>query len=55
MEPNNVKKAFIQLHISAVLAGFIGVFGRLITLNETTLVWYRILFTAHYFYITNTV
>ncbi len=46
MEQNNVKKAFIQLHISVLLAGFTGVFGKLITLNETTLTWYRIFFTA---------
>ena len=46
MEQNNMKRAFIQLHLSVVLSGFTGVFGRLITLNETTLVWYRILFTA---------
>ncbi len=29
-----------------VLAGFTGLFGKLVTLNETTLVWYRIFFTA---------
>ena len=46
MEQNNVKKAFIQLHISVLLAGFTGVLGKLITLNETTLTWYRIFFTA---------
>jgi len=36
-----MKKAFIQLHISIILAGFTGVFGKLITLNEGLLVWYR--------------
>ncbi len=41
-----MRKAFIQLHLSVVLAGFTGLFGKLVTLNETTLVWYRILFTA---------
>lgn len=46
MEQNNIKKAFIQLHLSVVLAGFTGVFGKLITLNETTLVWYRLFFTT---------
>lgn len=45
-QKSNIKKAFIQLHISAILAGFTGLFGKLVTLNETTLVWYRIFFTA---------
>lgn len=43
-QKGNIKKAFIQLHISAILAGFTGLFGKLVTLNETTLVWYRIFF-----------
>ena len=41
-----MKKAFIQLHIAVLLAGFTGVLGRLITLNEGLLVWYRLMFTA---------
>jgi drug/metabolite transporter (DMT)-like permease len=41
-----MKKAFLQLHIAVFLAGFTGVLGRLITLNEGMLVWYRLLFTA---------
>lgn len=41
-----MKKAFIQLHIAIFLAGFTGVLGRLITLNEGLLVWYRLLITA---------
>lgn len=41
-----MKKAFIQLHISIFLAGFTGILGKLITLNEGLLVWYRLLFTA---------
>ena len=45
-QPTNLRKAFIQLHLSVVLAGFTGLFGKLITLNETTLTWYRIFFTA---------
>lgn len=31
---NETKKGFIQLHLSVLLAGFTGLFGRLITLNE---------------------
>lgn len=46
MEQTDVRKAFFQLHLSVVLAGFTGLFGKLVTLNETTLVWYRIFFTA---------
>jgi len=41
-----MRKAFIQLHIAVLLAGFTGVLGRLITLNEALLVWYRLLITA---------
>ena len=38
---NETKKGFIQLHLSVLLAGFTGLFGRLITLNEVDIVWYR--------------
>jgi drug/metabolite transporter (DMT)-like permease len=38
-----MRKAFIQLHIAVFLAGFTGILGRLITLNEGLLVWYRLL------------
>lgn len=41
-----MKKAFFQLHISVFLAGFTGILGRLITLNEGMMVWYRLLITA---------
>jgi drug/metabolite transporter (DMT)-like permease len=41
-----MKKAFIQLHIAVFLAGFTGILGRLITLNEGLLVWYRVLISA---------
>ena len=36
----------MQLHLSVMLAGFTGLFGRLITLNEVDIVWYRMLFTS---------
>ena len=39
-------KAFIQLHLSVMLAGFTGLFGKLITLNEVDIVWYRMFFTS---------
>jgi drug/metabolite transporter (DMT)-like permease len=41
-----MKKAFFQLHIAVLLAGFTGVLGRLITLNEGLLVWYRLLISS---------
>ncbi|RTL48263.1 MAG: EamA family transporter [Sphingobacteriales bacterium] len=36
-----MKQSLIQLHISVLLAGFTGVLGVLIQLNELPLVWYR--------------
>src|SRR5882757_6065410 len=41
-----MKKAFLQLHLAVFLAGFTGILGRLITLNEGLLVWWRLLITA---------
>ena len=41
-----MKKALLQLHLSVFLAGFTGVLGRLITVNESLLVWYRMFFSA---------
>jgi drug/metabolite transporter (DMT)-like permease len=41
-----MKKAFIQLHIAVFLAGFTGILGKLIALNEGLLVWYRLMITA---------
>lgn len=43
---DETRKGFIQLHLSVLLAGFTGLFGRLITLNEVDIVWYRMLFTS---------
>ena len=41
-----MKKAFLQLHFAVFLAGFTGVLGRLIRLNEGWLVWYRLLISS---------
>jgi drug/metabolite transporter (DMT)-like permease len=41
-----MKKAFIQLHIAVFFAGFTGILGRLIALNEGLIVWYRLLITS---------
>jgi drug/metabolite transporter (DMT)-like permease len=46
-----MKKALIQLHLSVFLAGFTGILGKLITLNEGLLVWYRLLFTIITLYV----
>jgi len=37
-----MREAFFKLHLSILLAGFTGILGKLITLNEGLLVWYRI-------------
>ncbi|MGC4038112.1 MAG: DMT family transporter [Chitinophagaceae bacterium] len=41
-----MKKAFLQLHLAVFFAGFTGILGRLITLNEGLLVWYRLMISA---------
>lgn len=40
-----MKKALLELHVAILLAGFTGVLGRLIAMNEGWLVWYRLLIT----------
>lgn len=39
-------EAFIKLHISVLLAGFTGIFGKLVGLHELPLTWYRIVFAV---------
>lgn len=46
-----MKRALLQLHLSVFLAGFTGILGKLITLNEGMLVWYRLLITVISMYI----
>lgn len=46
-----MKEAFIKLHLSIILAGFTGLFGKLISLNEGLLVWYRMMFAAIMLYL----
>lgn len=41
-----MKKAFVQLHIAIILAGFTAILGKLIQLNEGLLTSYRMLFSA---------
>ena len=42
----DTQKTYFKLHISILLAGLTGIFGKLITLNEGLLVWYRLFFTT---------
>jgi drug/metabolite transporter (DMT)-like permease len=46
-----LKKAYLQLHLAVLLAGFTGILGRLIELNEAWLVWYRVGLTALAFWV----
>ncbi|HRP54404.1 DMT family transporter [Agriterribacter sp.] len=41
-----MKKALLSLHAAIFLAGFSGILGRLITLNEGLLVWWRLFITS---------
>jgi drug/metabolite transporter (DMT)-like permease len=41
-----MRSAFLQLHMAVFLAGVTGVLGKLISLNEALLVWYRLLLTV---------
>ena len=46
-----MKKSYILLHIAVILAGFTGIFGKLITLNEGLLTWYRVLFSTVFLFL----
>ncbi|MDR3059985.1 MAG: DMT family transporter [Prevotella sp.] len=46
-----MKQAFIKLHLSIIIAGLTGIFGKLITLNEGMLVWYRLLITSVFLFL----
>ncbi|WP_207496806.1 DMT family transporter [Aridibaculum aurantiacum] len=46
-----MKQALVKLHAAVFLWGFTGVLGRLISLNEGLLVWYRILITVVSLYV----
>lgn len=41
-----MKKAYFKLHIALVLAGFTGIFGKLITINAALISWYRLFLSA---------
>ena len=42
----DITKAYLRLHTGILLAGATGVFGRLISLSELPLVWYRMIIAA---------
>ncbi|MFC0426371.1 DMT family transporter [Chryseobacterium scophthalmum] len=46
-----MKKSYLILHTAVLLAGFTGVFGKLISLSEIPLVWYRVLFSAIFLFL----
>lgn len=41
-----MSRSYFEMHFAILLAGFSGLFGKLITLNETFLVFYRVLFSS---------
>ena len=41
-----MKNAYFKLHVAVFLFGFTAILGKLITLSEGVLVWYRMMFTA---------
>lgn len=46
-----MKEAFLKLHFSIILAGFTGLFGKFISLDEGPLVWYRMMFAAFFLFL----
>ncbi|GAA4303342.1 DMT family transporter [Aestuariibaculum suncheonense] len=41
-----MNRSYLELHVAIILAGFTGLFGKLVTLNEMLLVFYRVLFSS---------
>jgi drug/metabolite transporter (DMT)-like permease len=41
----------LVLHFAVILAGFTGIFGKLISLNEGLLVWYRVFFSCIWLFV----
>lgn len=46
-----MRHPYLLLHIAVILAGFTGIFGKLITLNEGLLTWYRVLISSFALYL----
>lgn len=45
-----MKIALVKLHVSILLAGFTGLFGKLVTLNDGLLVWWRVVIASAILY-----
>lgn len=45
-EDNFMKKTYLLLHLAVMMLGFSGVFGKLISLNEGLITWYRLILSA---------
>lgn len=43
---DETKKAYLELHLTVFLFGFTGILGKLISLEELPLVWWRMFFTS---------
>lgn len=43
---NNMKSSFLKLHLSVIIAGFTGVFGKLISLHQLPMVFWRVALAA---------
>lgn len=41
-----MRKAYFQMHLAILLWGFTGIFGKAISMNETMIVWYRMIISA---------
>lgn len=46
MEKTNKANYYISAHLAVLLGGFTGLFGKLVTLNEVDIAWYRMAFAA---------
>jgi drug/metabolite transporter (DMT)-like permease len=46
-----MKRSFIFLHIAVLLGGLTGIFGKLITVNAASLVWFRVAISSILLYI----
>ncbi len=46
MKMNATRKSYLELHIAVFLWGFTAILGKLISLEEIALVWWRLLFTC---------
>ena len=43
---NNIKKAYLELHVAVLLFGFTAILGDLIQLSAVMIVWWRVLITC---------